>query len=282
MTALETFIRDASRLPVLPEVTARVLALADAPDSSAKEMARAVESDPALSVRLLKLANSGFYGQRGHIATPTRAVVVLGFKTIRSLALAVWTHALRSPFSDPQERGLMQVLLAHGLATGVAAGLLAARVQRPLEEDAFMAGLLHDIGRVALLSQMGPAYRALVLAPAEGAGRALHEAEREVLGFDHRDLGAALMSAWGLPPFLGDVAAGHHDGDLVPRDRFFVASAALADALAPRLAPCPAPALPRRPREDLAPFFGLESPESLEPFLQACGIRLLAFREILA
>lgn len=275
------FIRSAVRLPVVPEVTIRLLNAVESPDSSAQELAGIIEADPALSLRLLKVANSSFYGQRAQVATVRSAVVVLGSKTIRSLALAVWTQTLRARARDPEEAALMEPILGHGLAAGVVSSQLAERVNRSLGEDAFMAGLLHDIGRVALLFHMGSDYLATILGPAERDGFLLHEREQEVLGFDHRDLGSALMTSWNLPPFLADVADRHHDAAIVPRDQFFVAATALADLLATHLKANIALGTPRPPREDLAAFFSLPTGPERTAFLDDCQARIAALSEAL-
>jgi len=279
-TRLAEFIRGASRLPVLPRVTIRLLETVDSPDSTAIDIAGIIGADPSLSVRLLKLANSPFYGQR-RISTVRNAVVILGSKTIRSLALALWTHSLRSKSRDLEEKLLAAPLLAHGLATGVAAGMLAESFNRELGEDAFMAGLLHDIGRVALVTQMGKEYRTAILDPAERAGRVLHQQEDAVLGFDHRALGSALMASWGLPPFLADVAERHHDGGIVPQDQFFVAAVALADTLSTRTGINLAPEIPRPNQDDIAAFFGLQDEDAVAEFMQKCVNRVKTYTEAL-
>ena len=278
---IREFIRGAARLPVVPEVTIRLLNSVESPDSSAQELAGIIEADPALSMRLLKVANSSFYGQRAQVSTVRSAVVVLGSKTIRSLALAVWTQTLRAQARDPEEAALMAPILGHGLAAGVVSGQLAERVNRSLGEDAFMAGLLHDIGRVALLFHMGGDYLSTVMGPAERDGFLLHEREQEVLGFDHRDLGSALMESWSLPPFLADVAERHHDAVIIPRDQFFVAAVALADLLTTRLKANIALGTPRPQREDLAAFFGLPAGPSRSAFLEDCLSRIAALGEAL-
>lgn len=280
-TKVKEFVRSASRLPVLPEITLRLLNMVESTDSSANDIAEVVEADPALSVRMLKLANSSFYGQRGHISSIRSSVVVLGSKTIRSLALAIWTHNLRTRARDAEELRLMAPVHGHGLAAGVAAALLAERVNRSLGEDAFMAGLLHDIGRVALFSQLGREYQTGILDIAERDGFLVHEREIEVLGFDHRDLGFALMTSWGLPPLLADVAGKHHDPEIVPRDQFFVAAVALADALTLRLKANVALGTPRSQRQELAAFFQLQSEADTAQFLDQCIHRISSLNEAL-
>lgn len=267
---LREFIQGASRLPVLPQVTVRLLKVLDSPDSSSREIARIFEVEPALTARLLKLANSSFYGQRGNISKVQNAVAVLGSKTIRSLALTVWTQSLRSAAKTREEMALLLPLLAHGLAAGIAARLLAERKSPGLAEDAFMAGLLHDIGRVALVAQLGTKYQTLVLDPALAEGVALHEKEAQILGFDHRGLGAALMKSWALPPFLSVVAERHHDPLPDPGNSLLVSVVALADSFATRMRFNLGLDSVRAGQDALAVFFGFSDPAQIAEFLETC------------
>lgn len=278
-TRLEEFIRGASRLPVLPKVTLRLIDALDSQESSSKEIAGIIEAEPALAARLLKVANSSFYGQRGMISSIRNAVVVLGSKTIRSLALAVWTQSLRKQARSAAEAKLLTPVLSHGLATGVAARMLGERIDRDLGEDAFMSGLLHDIGRVALIAQLGADYLSGILDPAQKEGAPLHAKEAAVLGFDHRDLGAALLASWSLPPFLVSVVEHHHDTNIVPQDQFFVAAAALADHFTSCLGMNLLPETPRPVQEEILGFFGLVDQASIDTFLELCGVKVRALDE---
>lgn len=267
---IREFVKKASKLPVLPQVTVRLLKMIDSPGGSMQDIARIVEAEPALAARMLKLANSSFYGHRGTIAKIKNAVEILGSKTIRSLALAVWAHTLQSQRRTPEEMALLAPVLAHGLAAGIAARMLTGRVNLALSEDAFMAGLLHDIGRVALVAEMGSHYRTRIMEPAIREGISLHAKEADVLGFDHRGLGSALMIEWALPEFLAKVAEAHHDVIANPRDQVLVAAVALADGLATRLGFNLAPAIVRSEPAELIDCFDLSNPELLSEFLEVC------------
>ncbi len=280
-TAIESFIQGAARLPVMPKATVRLLELLEFPDCTTQEIAEVIETEPALAVRLLKLANSPFYGQRGRIASVAKAVIVLGAKTIRSLAMAVWTHTLKAQMRDADEMLLMMPLLQHGLATGVAAQMLVEKSNRALAEDAFMAGLLHDIGRVALVAQLGTRYQTDILAPAVRDSVPLHDREATVLGFDHRALGAQLMASWGLPGFLATVAERHHDADLVPDKQNIVAAVALADACSSLLGFNLAPEMARPPQDEIAAFYGVQDELMMAEFLESCADRVKMFNDAL-
>jgi HD-like signal output (HDOD) protein len=265
----------------MPKATVRLLELLEFPDCTTQELAEVIETEPALAVRILKLANSPFYGQRGRIASVARAVIVLGAKTIRSLAMAVWTHTLKAQMRSADEMRLMMPLLQHGLATGAAAQLLVEKSSRALAEDAFMAGLLHDIGRVALVAQLGTRYRDDILEPALLEQIPLHAREATVLGFDHRALGARLMVDWGLPGFLAAVAECHHNKELVPDTQSLVAAVALADNCATLLGFNLAVELPRLPRSNIAACYGLEDELVMNGFLEGCADRIRLLNDAL-
>lgn len=279
--SIEAFVQHAARLPVMPKATVRLLELLESPECTARELAEVIETEPALAVRILKLANSPFYGQRGRIASVSRATIVLGAKTVRSLAMAVWTYTLKAQMRNADEMRLMMPLLQHGLATGVAAQMLVEKSNRAQAEDAFMAGLLHDIGRVALVAELGLRYRDDILAPAVEASMPLHDKEIAVLGFDHRALGARLMVAWGLPGFLADVAERHHDTCLAPVAGNIVAAVALADTCATLLDCNLAPELPRSPQHEIAACYGLDDELILTEFLEVCADRVKQFNDAL-
>lgn len=278
---LAEFLRHAQRLPVLPQATLRLLEAANSPDSTATDVAKIIEAEPSLAARALKMANSPFYGRGGQVSTILNAVVVLGLKTIRSLALTVWTHTLRAQLGTAEGLLLLSPLLGHGLATGVVAGMLATRHQHQLAEDAYLAGLLHDIGRVALVAQLGADYRDAILVPALRAGRPLHEQENALLGFDHSALGAALLSSWTLPRFIVDVVAHHHDKSIIAESQFLVAAVALSDCYASRLGYNLAAELPRPAHDDIAAFFGLDDAAAAADFLDQCMQRIKALSAVL-
>ena len=279
--SIDAFIQGAARLPVMPKTTVRLLELLELPESTARELAEVIETEPALAVRILKLANSSFYGQRGRIASVNRATIVLGAKTVRSLAMAVWTYTLKAQMREADEMRLMMPVLQHGLATGVAAQMLAEKASRAQAEDAFMAGLLHDIGRIALVAELGMRYRDDILDPAVQASLPLHDREAAVLGFDHRALGARLMVGWGLPGFLADVAERHHDTCLAPVAGNIVAAVALADTCATLLGCNLAADLPRPPHNEIAAFYGLDDELVMAEFLEVCADRVKQFNDAL-
>ena len=277
----EEFIRTATELPVFPGLVTRLIAATNDASISATEISEIVEADQSMSARLLKLANSTFYGRRGRVATVRHAVVVLGNKTIRSLAVTIWTHAIRGRTRGARDAGLSGMLFQHGLACAVCSELLVARFDSSLEEDAFMAGLLHDIGRLAFVCNMGTAYAQRILNPAADEIAPITELERTVMGFDHAQLGGVLLRSWGLPEILCHTAEEHHVLAIDPTSNPLLGAVALGNHLATQMELNVALTAPRPFRSDLETAFGIVEPADRTAFCDFCKGRVSSLLEAL-
>jgi len=273
MDAVARFLGRASRLPPLPDAITRLLEVINSASSTADDLARVIEIDSVLSTRLLGLANSVFYGMRGHVSTVKHAVVILGHKTIRSMALVLWTHATANvPLQQRSLERLQREMFMHGLATATAARMLASRAAPELTEDIFAAGLLHDIGRVTLIYELQQAYEGRVLRQAASENRSPAELERELLEFDHAQLGAALLASFHLPDLLVQVTADHLATE-ISLARPCLACVVLANSMTAemghRIAGISPPLFAEVRRE-----LGLEETDRHEAFLQECNDRI--------
>ena len=220
-------------LPTLPAVAARVVALAPRDDVTIDEIASIVGSDPALAVKLLRTANSALYARSRPARTVREAVLVLGLRSVRALALSF-------SLVDDRRRGSTHLFnydqfWNHSIAAACVSRTLAGFSGSWCREEAFLAGLLHGIGRLALAQSDGDRYCRISEAAA-GDRAKLREMEEEAYGFDHAALGAALAERWALPPELVLSTRQHLDPDIsAPADRPFsrvVNTAAIgADAL---------------------------------------------------
>lgn len=195
-------------LPALPVVVTEVIRITRDPDSSVFELTEVLARDQALTARVLRLANSALFGFPRRIATLSDAVVLLGFHSIKSLAIAGSAFGVmdRAVEGYGLERGW---LWRHGIAAGAAARFLAQKWRPVLAEEGFIAGLLHDLGKTVLDSYVRSAFEE-ILAKVRHEGKPFHAAEREVLGFDHAEVGALVGEAWSLPPDLVDAIKYHH------------------------------------------------------------------------
>ncbi len=209
MARLRAQIINSKDLPTIPVLLARILSVVDGERSSTRDLVEVMQRDQALTARVLRLANSGFFGFAREVSTLPRAIMVLGFSTVRSLALGVkvWESFLGHGGAS------VTALWEHAALVGGAARLIAQRVRAAEPEEIFTAGLLHDVGRVVLALRF-PAEYATVLAggpPAAADDVPLEERERAAFGIDHAQAGAWLTETWALPPMIVETAATHHD-----------------------------------------------------------------------
>ena len=167
-----------------------------------------VEHDQALTGKMLRLANSAFFGQSRRVATIPRAVVLLGFSTVRNLALGV---KVWDTLGTGIARDRLEELWAHAVAVGVAAKALTARLRVGDPDEAFTAGVLHDVGRLILAMRFREEYWQCV--GSAGESEAIERKEAAGLGVDHAEVGGWILEAWSLPPPIVEAVRSHHAAD---------------------------------------------------------------------
>jgi putative nucleotidyltransferase with HDIG domain len=215
-------------LPTFPAVASRLIEEVARPDATSEEIGRILSRDPALTARTLKLANSDFYGFPRKVGSVDLAVLVLGTHTIRDLVL---TSSVLQTLGRPGSA--LEGLLAHSMATGIAARVLAERAKYRLTGDAYAAGLLHDIGKVVLRETDSERFER-VLARCRDKGIAAQDAERAQFGSDHAEVGGWLAERWGLPADIVEAIACHHRPETAARNPMLAALVHTADHLAQR------------------------------------------------
>jgi len=205
---IDRIIESIQGLPPLPEAVCRLCELAGDLDADIHEMARVIAEDQALTTRILRIANSAFYGLSGRVRTVSHAIVVLGFREIRNLALGVTVFALRygRDRSSPLDH---TDFWRHALAVASAARMIATHVGLADPEEAYVAGLIHDVGKLVLVEHFPDEYTE-ALWQANSDGCPLNEAERAILGTDHAEVGRKLCEQWKLPGALVHGVALHH------------------------------------------------------------------------
>lgn len=193
-----------SYAPVLDEIEAAL----ESPQCSLVTVGEAIEKDPDLTARLLRLGNSAFYGYSTRLSTVAEAVSLIGIQQVQDLILA---SSIIEHFSGlPDDFLNMEGFWRHSLACGTSARLLALEKRLPKADKFFVAGLLHDVGRLVLLMQAPEAARKIVERYRAG-GILLQEAEQEVLGYDHQVVVGALLRRWKFPEFLIRAVSLHHE-----------------------------------------------------------------------
>ncbi len=197
-------------LPSLPALYRELMEELRSPDASIEKTARIISKDMGMTTKILQLVNSPFFGLRTHIANPVKAVAFLGLERIKSLVLSMQVFAQfqesRHPFFS------LEVLWRHGLVTGTYASAIATAEQAPqdLIDATFTAGLLHDLGILILSTNLPNRYMD-ALALMQDRGITEWEAESEVLGASHAEVGSYLLGTWGLSNAIVEAVAFHHD-----------------------------------------------------------------------
>ena len=212
---IEDIVSRTSDLPTLPAAALAVMRESDSEHGTAQSVAKYLAQDGALAARVLRLANSSYYGLARSVLEVSEAVVVLGMRNVRNLALVASTY----PWMNKPLKGYGLAphdMWRHSFGVAVAASLTAEKCRKCSGEEAFVAGLLHDLGKTAIsvwLENKLPA----MLRIAEKDGLPFDAVERKVLGYDHTEVGAHMAESWNLPTALVDVMRYHHRPDeLVP------------------------------------------------------------------
>lgn len=202
-------IRNIKNLPTLPVIVTRILEVADEVGSSARELAEIISHDQSVSAKVLNLANSAFYGFSKRIATIPQAVVVLGFDTVKSLALGVSVFQALSQkvgrVSFDREQFWMHSIGCAAAAKTVARGMGIKDTGTP-----FVAGLLHDVGKVILDTYFNTQYQ-MVIGEMIEEGRTAVDVETDILNIDHAEVGGMLATRWKFPDILVTPIAYHHN-----------------------------------------------------------------------
>ncbi|MBF0480870.1 MAG: HDOD domain-containing protein [Desulfovibrionaceae bacterium] len=191
-----------------PEVYFELQKALDDPGSSDAHIADIIGRDPGLTARLLKLANSPLYGFSSRIDSLARGVMMIGGRELFQLALGL---TVIDKFKDVPP-GLLSArqVWEHAIGCAVFARVLAVHARNLSHDRLFVAGLLHDLGRLVMLKKI-PRHMARIVKTAQSERIPLHLAEKRHLGYDHAELGRALMRKWRLPPVLCEIVAAHHE-----------------------------------------------------------------------
>jgi len=202
-------VNDVKGIVSLPSACVRINEIVDDPNSSLDDIGKIVAQDPALTLRILKIANSPFYGLSKQIETVNRAVSVLGTTQLRDLVLA--TSAVQTFDGIPNELITMDAFWRHSIACGIAARELGKLVMRNRADALFVAGLLHDIGQLVIFNKLPEESKQVLLYALEGTeNEDVFSAEIHLLGFSHCDVGAELVRDWNLPPLYQECIEFHH------------------------------------------------------------------------
>jgi HD-like signal output (HDOD) protein len=196
-------------LPALPSMLQQINQMIPNPKISAQEVAQVISSDLGLTSRVLRVVNSPYYGFPNRITTITQAIVILGFNTITSIVLSSSVLDLLGRRAKPGRLDRTE-LWKHSIGCGAAARVIGRRLNYPILEELFIAGLLHDVGKI-VLDQFLPDQFTEVLDLVGSRDLRIVEAEAQILGATHADVGAWLFERWNLSKGLVETTRCHHN-----------------------------------------------------------------------
>ena len=226
---LQKALNRVTEISSLPEITTRIVEVVEDPKSTAQDMHDIVKHDPALAAKILKVVNSAFYGLPSQIASLDRAIVMLGLSAVKNIALAASLSRLFRP-GEITGRFAARDLWTHCVAVGVCARMIAQPGLGQVEE-AFVAGLVHDMGLLIEFQLFAEKLKSVV-ERCEAEPQDYCAVEREIIGADHQMFGAAIAAKWKFPPGLRCAISHHHRPEnLKPELKSVVTAVQVADTI---------------------------------------------------
>ncbi len=203
----EDLVKGVVKLISLPEIYIRVSQVLEDPNHNAKQLGDVIGHDPALTARILRIVNSAYYALATKVEVVSRAVSIIGEDDLRNLVLA--TSAVDTFKRIPNQLVDIDLFWRHSVHTGIISRLLSKHCNVLHGERLFVAGMLHDIGKLILYFKEPELSQQVLIEAADTDGQ-LHTAEKQIIGYTHGDVGAALIEAWKLSDMLREVVAYHH------------------------------------------------------------------------
>jgi HD-like signal output (HDOD) protein len=232
---VQSAVQEISHIATLPEVTMKIIQLVEDPDSTANDLNKVISNDPALGARILKVVNSAFYGLPGQIGSINRAIVLLGLNAVKNIAIAA---SLAKLFRGGKIANNFDArdLWSHSIASATGTKLLAKHAGLGLPDEAFLAGLIHNIGIMVEIQARRPKFVEVMEKLEANPDLKLREAEQEILGATHEQFGTALCKLWKFPQSFQYVTGFHHNPmDLNEKNRMLTGLVHIADILAAKL-----------------------------------------------
>jgi putative nucleotidyltransferase with HDIG domain len=212
----------------MPGAASELLSIIDDPKVAASQIEDVLRYDPGLTVNILKLSNSEYFGLSNEVGSVRRAVVLLGLKKVTQIVMTSCVNALMAVNVDGYDlpRG---ELWRHSIAVSVATELLVKELNIDAPEEAFTAALLHDVGKIVLSDILKDNLEAIETKSSEGIP--FLSAENEVLGTNHAEIGAQILKTWSLPENIVNAVRWHHDPDSAEESNILIDIVHIADAL---------------------------------------------------
>lgn len=221
----QEMVKGIHELPTIPEIATKVLDMFDRPDVELEELAETILVDQVMASRVIKIVNSPFFKPLHEIKSLKRALIYLGFRQIRHIAL---TCSIIDAFDGKSGVFDIKTFWEHSFGVGVVSKIIAQRIRYPEIEKAYIVGIVHDIGEVFLSYYMKDMFQKVV-DELQGTNRSFVETEEQILGTTHCELGFCLAKNWNFPADYCDVIAHHHSPMEATGDRTLAAIVNLAD-----------------------------------------------------
>lgn len=226
---LNELINRIDEIPVFPLTVRSILNLIDDPKTNAKDIEKEILKDQGFTTKVLKLANSAYFGASRKIKTVSQATTLLGFKEIKSMVLA----SSVGPVLSTELKGYAlerEALWKQSQICGITAGVISKKIKYPHSDQAYIAGLLRDIGKVILDHYLNDQFQSIMELVNEG-NKSFLEVEEEILGFNHCNIGARIAEKWQLPEDLVEAIELHHQPEKAIINEKLVAITHIADGL---------------------------------------------------
>lgn len=227
---VKELLKESSKLPPLPAVALQIVKVANDPTTAAEDISRIMSIDQSLSAKVLRLVNSSYYGMKNKISSVKQAVVILGFESVRSLALST---AIMEKFSTESEGGLARLeFWKHSFGVAMTGRVLARHIGKSpeIQEQYYMAGLLHDIGKV-ILDEYFNEHLMVILDRVKHTDSSFYDVERQINDVSHDEIGAFLAAQWRLPPEIQAAIRYHHEPMAAPAQQEIVCATHFANIL---------------------------------------------------
>jgi HD-like signal output (HDOD) protein len=229
MKSPASLVQDGVKIASLPTIFHQLTQMVDDPECSFPDVAKLIGGDTSLSARLLRLANSAYMGARVRVETISHAITIIGMAQLRDLVLGT---LVTKQFKNISPKLInMESFWKHSIACGVVARIIAIYRKEPNAERFYVMGMLHDLGRLVIYMNL-PEESGKLLAENKKRQTLLCQTEREILGFDHAEVGAELLKHWNLPESLQQSTRFHHQPQRENEYAWETALVNVADAIA--------------------------------------------------
>lgn len=209
----DILVKKAGDLEMMPQVARKVIDLVADQNSTAAQLAGLLEKDANITTRILKIANSAFYGLRREVKTVQQSIVILGFKSLRSMVVASSSKALHKRFGITE-----QLMWDHSIGTAIAGKIFAEKSPTAVGELAFVGGLLHNVGKTVMNNECPKPFME-VMKKVYNEGMQPIDAEIQIFKYSHPEVGFKVTEKWGLPPDLSMIIKNYAISRLSPEER---------------------------------------------------------------